>query len=77
MCVRATVTSFITRCWGEGVQAQVVVVVVVGCRCWFRRPLLAFGGPPVNRPRPSSIHLTPVNRTFDPGKPPFDPGSRH
>ena len=61
MCVRATVTSFITRCLGErGVRAQALVVVVVGCRCWFRRPPLAFAGPPVNRPRPSSINLIPV-----------------
>ena len=59
MSVRATVTSFITRCLGEGVQAQ--VVVVVGCRCWFRRPPLALSGPPVNRQRPLSINLTPVS----------------
>ena len=29
MCVRATVTSFITRCLGERVRAQALVVVVV------------------------------------------------
>ena len=73
MCVRATVTSFITRCLGEGVQAQ--VVVVVGCRCWFRRPPLALSGPHVNRPRPLSIHLIPGSGHLTPGSRHLTPGA--